>query len=274
MKINKAEWKWHGLMLVMTAVFIFPVLFAVSNSCKTMADAFAHTVSLIPHPFTWDNYRYVWEDMPFLKIVANTFWIAAAVTAFKTLTGFLAAYAFTYYEFRGKNLLYFLMIGTLFIPFTVVMIPNYLTISSMGLLDHSLGVILPQLSDALGIFLMRQAMRTIPPSLVEVMKLNRVSDWSMMKDLVFPLIRPAVVSSGIIFFINAWNEYVWPMLILKSREGYTLPLALQTFISSEGGTDFTIAMAVSVLSMLPPLLLYLLFQKLIISTFSASGIKG
>ena len=111
-------------------------------------------------------------------------------------------------------------------------------------------------------------------SLLEAVYLESAEDFRLMKDLVVPLVSPAVISTGIIFFINSWNEYVWPMLILKSGENYTLSLALQTFISAEGGTEFTVAMAISVLTMLPPLGLYLIFQKFIINTFAMSGIKG
>jgi len=162
----------------------------------------------------------------------------------------------------------------MFIPFTVTMIPNYLTISALGLGDSLLGVILPQLGDALGIFLLRQSMRSIPGSLVEAVYLENAGHARIMGDIILPLTRPAVVSTGIIFFINSWNEYVWPVLILKSQSNYTLSLALQTYVSQEGGTEFTVAMAVSVMTMLPPLMLYVIFQKYIIDTFSMSGVKG
>lgn len=136
-----------------------------------------------------------------------------------------------------------------------------------------MGVILPQLADAVGIFLIRQSMKNIPLSLIEVSRLDNMSHGRIMKDIVLPLVRPAVTSVGIWFFISTWNEFVWPVLILKTTENFTLPLALQMFISSEGGTNFTVAMAVSVITMIIPLILYLSFQKYIIGTFTSSGIK-
>ena len=166
------------------------------------------------------------------------------------------------------------MLSTMFIPFTVTMIPNYLMISKMGLSDSLLGVMLPQFADVLGIFMLRQAMRGIPKSLIEVMQLEKAGNIRIMSDVVVPLIRPSVMSIGIIFFINSWNEYVWPVLILKTKDHYTLSLALQMYVSAEGGTDFTVAMAVSVLTMAVPLLLYFIFQRFIINTFAMSGIKG
>lgn len=274
MKTNARELKWHVLIIVIIMASIMPIIFAVSNSFKTLSEAYSKSFDLIPDHPTLENYIHVLKELPFLKITMNTFIISVTVTVFKTVTSFLAAYAFVYYKFKGKTVLYFLLISTMFIPFTVTMIPNYLTVSAFGLRDSLVGVILPQLSDALGIFLLRQSMKTIPRSLLEAVYLESAEDFRLMKDLVVPLVSPAVISTGIIFFINSWNEYVWPMLILKSGENYTLSLALQTFISAEGGTEFTVAMAISVLTMLPPLGLYLIFQKFIINTFAMSGIKG
>jgi sn-glycerol 3-phosphate transport system permease protein len=274
MKTKPGEIKWHLLIIVVIIVSMMPIVFAVSNSFKTLSEAYADSFDLIPDHPTVDNYLHVLKGLPFLKITLNTFLIAGAVTVFKTITSFLTAYAFVYYDFKGKTILYFVLISTMFIPFTVTMIPNYLTVSALGLRDSIFGVILPQLSDALGVFLLRQSMKTIPRPLVEAVYLENAGDFRLMKDLVVPLVSPAIISTGIIFFINSWNEYVWPVLILKSEENYTLSLALQTFISAEGGTQFTVAMAISVLTMLPPLVLYLIFQRFIINTFAMSGIKG
>ncbi len=267
------EWQWHILLGCMLFLSLMPIVFAISSSFKELSEAYSNVFGLIPEQPTLSNYLQVFSRLPLAQITANTFLIAAAVTLFKTLTGILAAYAFVYFDFRGKQVLYFLLISTIFIPFTVTMIPNYLTVSQLGLRNSLFGVILPQLADATGIFLLRQAMRTIPQSLIEAARLDQAGHLQIMRSIVLPLIRPAIVSTGIMFFINSWNEYVWPVLILKDKANYTLPLALQLFISSEGGTDFTIAMAVSVLTMLIPLLLYLVFQRYIISTFTSSGIK-
>ncbi|WP_213975435.1 carbohydrate ABC transporter permease [Tepidanaerobacter acetatoxydans] len=274
MKIKVNEAIWHILMWVIVIFLLIPIVFAISNSFKTISDSMNNAFNLIPKEFTLENYKYVFERLPFFKIVVNTFIIAFVVTAFKLLTSIFAAYSLVFFDFKCKNFIYYLLISTMFIPFTVTMIPNYITISAMGFRDSIIGVILPQLADALGIFLIRQSMRTIPKSLIEYAYLENIRNIKIMRDIVIPLIKPAIVSTGIIFFINSWNEYVWPVLILKSKRNYTLSLALQMFISSEGGTEFTIAMAVSVLTMVVPLCLYIIFQKYIINTFSLSGIKG
>ena len=274
MKTKDRQIGWHLFLVVVVFLLLMPIVFAISNSFKTMQEAFNTVFQVIPlHP-TLENYRHVFDQLPFVKITLNTFLIASTVTIFKTITGLLAAYAFVYFRFKGKGFLYFIMLSTLFIPFTVTMIPNYLLISKIGLRDRIWGVALPQLADVLGIFLLRQAMRGIPLALIEAARMENIRHMKIMRDIVIPLVRPSIISTGIIFFINSWNEYVWPVLILKSKENYTLSLALQMYISAEGGTEFTIAMAVSVLTMLIPLVLYIIFQRYIVNTFAASGLKG
>ena len=273
-KIKDSQILCHVLLVLMVVITLFPIVFAICNSFKTNSEAMNTVMSLIPKNPTIENYVHVFEKLPFVKITLNTFIIATVVTSLKTVTSLLAAYAFVYFDFKGKGIIYFIMLSTMFIPFTVTMIPNYLLISKLGLTDSIIGVMLPQFADVLGIFMLRQAMRGINKSLIEVAKLNKIGNLTIMKDIVLPLVRPSLISTGIIFFINSWNEYVWPVLILKSKENYTLSLALQMYISSEGGTNFSVAMAVSVMTMIIPLTLYLIFQRYIINTFAMSGIKG
>lgn len=274
MKINRTvEITWHMVFWATILLLIFPIVYALGMSFKPLQDAYNNVLNIFPSNPTLENYTTLFNTLPVVQITVNTFIIASVVTIFKVITSFLAAYAFVYFDFKGKNILYFVLISTIFIPFTVTMIPNYLIISELGLLDSAWGVILPQLADAIGIFLIRQSMKSIPLSLIEVARLDNIGHAKIMKDIVLPLVRPAITSVGIWFFISTWNEFVWPVLILKTTENYTLPLALQMFISVEGGTNFTVAMAVSVVTMIIPLALYLTFQKYIIGTFTSSGIK-
>ena len=273
MKINSSEWKWHLLFALIVLMLVYPLVFALSTSFKPMSEAFS-SASLIPKDPTFSAYERVFTTIRFGAILSNTFIIASLVTLFKLVTALFAAYAFVFFRFRGKTLLYFLLISTIFIPFTVTMIPNYITLSKIGLIDSIYGVALPQLADATGIFLLRQYMKGVPSSLMEVAALENASHLSRLRTIVVPIIRPAILSIGIIFFINSWNEYVWPAIIIKSEANYTLSLALQMFVSSEGGTDVPVTMAVATLTMLLPLGLYAVCQKFIIVTFAQSGIKG
>lgn len=271
---HKSDLGWQLFFIALVLLMIYPLIFALSTSYKTLPEVYSNSFGIIPIEPTTEAYERVLTKIPFIRITMNTFVIASIVTVFKLLTGLLAAYSFVFFSYKGKKFIYFVLICTIFIPFTVTMIPNFITISRLGLKDNLLGVALPQLADATGIFLLRQHMRGVPKSLLEVAELEKTPHFTRLRSIVLPMIKPAVFSIGIIFFINSWNEYVWPMLIIKTKENYTLSLALQMFVSAEGGVDVPMAMATSVLTMLLPLVLYAFCQKFIIETFSQSGIKG
>lgn len=264
----------HVLMMLIVVIMLYPVAFAVGASFKPQNEIFSNVLNFFTANPTLNNFKRAVERIDYFKVVWNTFAIAFCVMAFKVFTSYLCAYAFVFLNFPLKRILYFVLISTMFIPFTVTMIPNYITISKMGLRDNIVGVMLPQLSDAMGIMLLRQQMRTIPKSLIEVGKLEKSSHFTIMTQIVLPIVKPGVISTAIIFFINSWNEYVWPRLILKTTENYTLSLALQLFVDSEAGSGMGICMAMCVLTMLIPLILFIIFQRQIMATYASSGIKG
>lgn len=267
------QFGWYIPLILLAAAAIVPIFFALLYSFKPLQSIFGNS-NLLTSEFTLENYRKIAQQLPILQITLNTVAVAVLVTVFKLLTSILAAYAFAFMRFRGKTVLYFVMISTIFIPFTVTMIPNYITISNLSLFDSIVGIALPQLADASGIFLLRQTMRSIPKSLLEIAEMDNIGRMRSLRDIILPICRPSIVATGIIFFINSWNEYVWPTLILRKKEHYTLSLAMQLFSSSEAGTEFTSIMAMAVISMLIPVVLYLIFQRYIMSTFASSGIKG
>lgn len=271
MKIKKVVVQ---LVFVSIAILIiYPLIFVLSNAFRPLKEAYQYMAQIVPTVFTTENFDYLFGNLPLLTITFNTFFIASVVTVIKLVVAFFAAYGFAYANFSGKKWLYLIVISTLFIPFTVSMIPNYLFMSQLNFIDTKWGVILPQLADAMGIFILTQTMRSIPKSLLDVAKIDNVKQSIILKHIILPLCRHAIVSTGIWFFITSWNEYVWPVLILKSVNKYTLPLAMQTYISAEGGTNFTVAMAISLVTMAVPLCLYIICQKYIIGTFVSSGIK-
>ncbi|MDW8552848.1 MULTISPECIES: carbohydrate ABC transporter permease [Staphylococcus] len=263
----------HIVLITCILLAIYPIIFAVSNSFKKLSHAYDSMINLIPLPFTIENFDKLINDIPLLQITTNTFVIASVITIVKVIISFLAAFAIVFFQFKFKKVTYMVLVATIFVPFTVTMVPNYIIMARLGFVDSWWGVILPQLADAIGIFMLTQSMRNIPKVLLDSLQVDNISVWHTMKDVIVPITKPALTSTSIWFFILSWNEYIWPNLMLKSEANYTLPLALQLFVSSEGGTNFTVAMALSVLTMAIPLIVYLLFQRMIIDTFTASGIK-
>ena len=278
MKTNLAswrdEWGYHLLLLIAVFLMLWPIVFMLSTSLKDLNQVFESTLNPLPFPPTFDNYTNVLENFPLLTYIWNTFYIAIIVTLSKALTSVLAAFGFVYYDFKYKETIFNGMLLTFFIPITVLIMPNYLLMAKLGLLDTPYGVMLPSLVDGMGVFLMRQTMRGIPKPLLEAAILDSATPWQILRQVVLPLIKPSVLAISILFFINSWNEYFWPLLILQDKSNLTLPLALQMFISAEGGSEWGIAMAVATLTSLPPLVLYGFCQKFIINTFMQSGVKG
>lgn len=278
MKTNLAswrdEWGYHLLLLIAVFLMLWPIVFMLSTSLKDLNQVFESTLNPLPFPPTFDNYTNVLENFPLLTYIWNTFYIAIIVTLSKALTSVLAAFGFVYYDFKYKEAIFNGMLLTFFIPITVLIMPNYLLMAKLGLLDTPYGVMLPSLVDGMGVFLMRQTMRGIPKPLLEAAILDGATPWQILRKVMLPLIKPSVLAISILFFINSWNEYFWPLLILQDKSNLTLPLALQMFISAEGGSEWGVAMAVATLTSLPPLVLYGFCQKFIINTFMQASVKG
>ena len=197
---NHSEIGWHMILGAIVFLMLVPIVFALSNSFKTLQDAFNTIFEIIPSHPTLENYRHVFEKLPFVQITLNTFLIAASVTTFKTITSLFAAYSFVYFDYKGKQFFYFIMLSTMFIPFTVTMIPNYLMISKLGLRDCIWGVALPQFADVLGIFLLHQAMRGIPKALIEAARMEGISrscEISSCRWYARPFSRPGSFSLSI-----------------------------------------------------------------------------
>lgn len=271
---TRNELIWHGFLMVAIFLTLWPIVFMISTSFKDLSQVFESTLNPLPWPITFDNYTTVLGNFPLFTYIWNTFLIAAIVTVSKTLTSILSAFAFVYYDFKYKESIFNGMLLTFFIPITVLVMPNYLMMSKLGLLNTPWGVVLPCLVDGMGVFLMRQTMRCVPKALLEAAILDGAKPRQVLTKVILPLIKPALLANSILFFINSWNEYFWPLLILQDKDSYTLPLALQMFISAEGGSEWGIAMAVATLTSLPPLILYGFCQKFIINTFMSSGVKG
>ena len=271
---TRQELIWHVFLVVAIFLTLWPIVFMISTSLKDLNQVFEYTLNPMPWPVTFDNYTTVLGNFPLFTYIWNTFFIAAMVTISKTVTSVMAAFAFVYYDFKYKESIFNGMLLTFFIPITVLIMPNYLMMAKLGLLNTPWGVMLPCLVDGMGVFLMRQTMRSVPKALLEAAVLDGAKPRQVLTKVIMPLIKPALLANSILFFINSWNEYFWPLLILQDKDTYTLPLALQMFISAEGGSEWGIAMAVATLTSLPPLILYGFCQKFIINTFMNSGVKG
>ena len=263
----------HLLLIVTCILIFFPLLWMLSTSFKQPDEVFTHEIRLIPHQPTFDNYAHVWTTTPFMRWILNSAITALGITLCQITTSLLAAYAFGYYDFKGKNVLFMITIGSIIIPFAVVMIPNYITIAKLKLLNTWWAVILPYSVSGFGIFLLRQYILSFPRELFDAAKLDGSNSWSTLWRILAPLIKAPVFAICIVFFLDAWNMYFWPLLVLTKNETRTFSIGLQYFVDFEEGQDWGAFMSASTLGALPALIAYIIAQKQIIRVYITSGLK-
>lgn len=272
--INKYNIFWHIILLALVIIFLVPIIWMASTAFKTSKEIFAISINFIPENPTLENFIDLHQRFNILRIIINTFIVAISLTLTRTFTGLLAGYGFARFDFPFKNILFFLCLMTLFVPIQVVMVSNYLLVSSWGLINNYLGVILPQFAHAFPLFLLYQHLRKFPEEIIESARIDGAGEITIIFKIIIPGIKPALIATSIIMFINSWNQYVWPTIILREPQYMTLPIWLRQFMHAEAGLDWGLLMAASFIGVVPVLFLYIIANRKIIDTFSGTGVKG
>jgi sn-glycerol 3-phosphate transport system permease protein len=265
---------WYVLFGVLTLLALLPVLWMLTTALKPSAEIFASGIRLLPRNPTLEHVARLWRDFPIGTIVVNTLIVAVGITGAQLITSLLAAYGFARFRFPFREPLFYLCLGTMFIPVQIVMVSNYLLISEWNLLNTHTGVILPQLANGFGIFLLRQHLRVFPQALLDAARIDGASNVTALFRVVLPIVRPVVAALAVLFFINSWNQYVWPTIVLSNPEVMTLPIWLRQFMSAEAGASWGLLMAAASMGVLPALLLYVLAQRLVLGSLAGAGLKG
>src|SRR4051794_4417764 len=268
-----------GTMLLYAALSVgallmaTPLLMMLLTSFKTPAEALRMPPVIIPAQPTLDAYRTVLTQAPFFTWFRNSVIVAVSVTALILFTSSLAGYIFAKFSFPGKNVLFTLLLATLMVPFPVILIPIYLIVNKLGLLNSLLALIAPSMVSAFGIFLMRQFVAAIPNDLIDAARLDGASEWTIYWQLIRPQLGPAMATLGIFTFMSSWNDYLWPLVAINDQDKMTLPLAL-SFFNTAHSTRYDLVMAASVLVILPIIVVFLFFQRHFINAMVLSGVKG
>jgi putative chitobiose transport system permease protein len=264
----------YCLLTIIAILMLFPLLWLVSTSFKSAGeDIFTFPPQFIPEQFTFQNFTLVWENYPFGRYLINSSITAVLTVILNLLFCSLAAYPLARLNFKGKDLIFALVIATIMIPFQIVMIPLYIFAVQFGLRNNYLGIILPNLASAFGIFLLRQAFQGVPKELEEASRIDGCSEIGIWWHIMLPAVRPATITLAIFVFIGAWSDFLWPLIILDRPEYYTLPLGVAGLASSLD-LNWRFIAAGSVISIAPVLLLFLLLQRYIIPSDTSSGVKG
>lgn len=259
-----------GLLLV--ALLMFPMYWMLRTSVASTAELSRSPIPLWPLDWDLANYVEPWRQYPFARWLTNSVVVAVVSVALTVVLNLAAGYAFAKLRFPGRDLLFLLIISTLMVPVQVIMIPQFQVVIEMGLLDNPMGVVLPRLAEAFGLFMARQFFLGIPDELLEAARIDGAGHVRTFWAVALPLSGPLVAVLIIFTFMWRWNEFIWPLIVLTSADSYTLPVGLQ-FLVQQFGSDFGPLLAMSFLSILPMLLVFAFFQRYFVEGVARTGLR-
>ncbi|WP_416309685.1 carbohydrate ABC transporter permease [Spirulina sp. 06S082] len=253
---------------------LFPLLWLLGTSLKSPTEQiFGFPPQLIPREPTLNNFREVWQLHPFGRYLFNSTLIAALTVFLNLLSSSLAAYPLARLTFKGRDLIFALVVSTIMIPFQIVMIPLYIITVKLNLVNSYLGIIFPAIASAFGIFLLRQAFQGVPKELEEAARMDGCTELGLWWHVMLPAIRPALVTLAIFVFIGSWSDFLWPLIVITDPEYYTLPLGVSKLFRGED-LSWRLVAAGSIIAIAPALLFFVFVQRYIIPTETGSGVKG
>ena len=270
------NWGHIALYIGLTAaavLMLLPFAYMISTSLKTTGEVFTTPVKWIPDSLKWDNYSTTWNENPLGHYFRNSLFVGVCVTALNLLTCSLAGYSFAKFHYRGRDILFGVVLATMMIPLASMIIPLFMVVKSLGWIDSYLGLILPAGTSAFGIFLMRQQLLTIPDDLLDAARMDGASEPRIFAGIVLPMSKTALSSLAIFIFMWNWDSFLWPLLVTTDEQYRTLPIGIALFESSYG-TNYPQLMAVAFLAMLPVLIVFLVLQRNFIEALTMSGVKG
>jgi multiple sugar transport system permease protein len=261
----------YALLTLIALTMLIPFLWMVLASFKPLEEV----DQLNPIPSVWhpENYRKVFEQIPFARYYFNSLFVAAWVTFLTCLTSAMAAFAFARLRWRCRDGVFRLYLATLMIPGVVTMIPNYTLMVKLHLLDSYQGLIVPAAFSAFGTFLLRQFMLTIPPALDEAAEMDGATQWQLFWDVIMPLARPGLITLAIFTFMGNYGSFFWPLILIKSEHLRTLPIGM-LFFDSNYGRQTNLIMAASVMNIIPLVILFLISQKFLVRGIQLGAVKG
>jgi multiple sugar transport system permease protein len=258
-------------VLAGAVVMLFPFLWTVVTSI-TPDGSLADGPDLWVGDPTLDAYRTLVDTIPIWRILVNSFVVAVVATLLQLVTGSMAAYGFSRLRFPGKNVVFGLYLATMMVPFQVLVVPLFIEMKQLNLQDTYLGLLAPTIASAFGVFLLKQAIDAVPTELDEAATIDGAGHLRIFATIVLPLVRPGLATVAVFAFMNSWNSFLWPLVVIRSPELMTLPLGLAT-LQGQFTTRWDVVMAGSVVSIVPIALVYLLAQRHVIAGIAHTGLK-
>ena len=268
-----AVWVVNGLLAGLAAVSLFPLLWMVSVSFMPAGASSSLPTPILPVSITLDNYRQLFGSIGMGRYLLNSLLISVLATVISVSFNIMAGYAFAKLRFRGRDAIFKTLLGALVIPAQVAMLPLFLMLKPLGLINSYAGAIVPAMASVFGIFLVRQFARGIPDDLLEAARIDGAGELRIFTTIIVPVLKPIVATLAIFSFLGAWNDFMWPLIVLTDDSLHTLPVALAG-LSREHVQDNEMMMAGSVVTVLPVLLLFLALQRQYMEGLMAGSVKG
>lgn len=260
------------LLIVMTAFYMGPFLFSLSISFNAEQDVFQWPIKLIPDEWTLDNYIHVWQDLPFARWLTNSVVITVVQTLSNVFFASLAGFAFARLTFPGRNVIFSIFMASLMIPGIILLVPKFIVLNELHLINTYSGIMLPGLVTVVNIFLMKQFFETIPKDLEEAALIDGCSYFRIFWQIFLPISKPALAAVAIYTFQGSWNEFMWTVIVTTTSDMFTLPVGMN-FLKNEFQVNWPLLMAGTILISLPTLAIFLIFQRYFVEGVASSGLK-
>lgn len=264
----------YATLVTLLVVFVAPLLWAVSGSFKERGDIFQTPPSLIPDPLTVENYAALLSTQPFLAWFGMSVGTASIATVVSVFVCALAGYGFAKFRFRGRRVLFAVMFSSLSIPFAVILVPLFILVVKSGLANPWFSLIVPWVAPAFGIFMMQQfIVQSVPDDIIEAARIDGNSEFGTFWRVVLPLLRPSLGALGVWSFLQSYNSFMWPLVLVSDADQYTVPLGLNILFASEN-RSYDLVLAGAVLASIPTILVFILLRKQLLEGLTAGAVKG
>lgn len=274
-KLQSRIWQVLGnaVLLLLVVVTIVPFVYMVSASLKPGDELFSIPVQLLPENIYVGNYQLLFEETNFVRWFANSVFVSVSRMALAIIISLMAGYAFAKFDFRFKNALFLLLLATLTLPIYVLIVPLYDMMITLGWTDSYIALILPLAAQAIGVFLTRQYLLSIPDEILDAARIDGAGEWSIFWRIIIPLATPVMAVMGILFFTASWNDYIWPLVVLTEDLKFTVSLGLPTLVGPYS-QEYGAVMAGSFLSTVPIVVIFLFMQRRFIEGITQGAVKG
>lgn len=262
-----------ALLGVTTAVILLPIAIIIFTAFKPVTEVNAFPPTLVPGQWTLDNFARIFEELPFLRLIVNSFIFAGGVTLFALLFDSLAAYALARIDFTGKRFLLIAIIASLMIPFQATLVPVYQLASDLGWINTFAALIVPRAADAFGIFFLRQFFLSLPRDLDNAARIDGASEWRVYWNVVLPNAMPAILTLGVFVFVNNWNDLLWPLIFTTDKDMGTLTSGLTLLTGPGGIVPYGVMMAGALVAVLPLAAIFMFVQRRFIESVATTGLK-